>query len=315
MNEPPLMLEARGLTRRFGSLTAVDRMDLAVPAGVVFGFIGPNGAGKTTTIRILATLDLPTEGTAKVAGFDVVDEPEAVRDAMGFMPDAFGVYDGLTVAEYLEFFAAAYRLPRSRWKGVVDDVMALCDLGDLRDRMVENLSKGMRQRLCLAKTLVHDPKVLILDEPAEGLDPRARIELRALLRELARMGKTILISSHILTELSDLCTWVGIVEKGRLLASGPIEKVVGSLHAARRYRLRFASRANEALKALSLCPGVAGTEMDATGRVVLDWTGAPEEVHRILQVLAERQLPLTGMEEEARNLETLFLQVTKGTVA
>ena len=309
------MIEVRGLTRRFGAQAAVSDASFSVPAGAIFGFIGPNGAGKTTTIRILATLDLPTEGSARIAGHDVVDEPEGVRDVMGYMPDAFGVYDGITVAEYLEFFAAAYRLPRRKWKGVTDDVMALCDLGGIRDKLVQTLSKGMRQRLCLAKTLVHDPKVLILDEPAEGLDPRARIEIRALLRELGRMGKTILISSHILTELSDFCTHVGIIEKGRFLAAGPIDQVVGSLRAARRYRLRFLSRAEEAAKALSLCPGVSSSVLDADGKVLLDWTAEPEGIHRVLKVLSDRELPLVSMEEEARNLETLFMQVTKGAVA
>ncbi len=309
------MLEVRGLTRRFGTVAAVENVGFAVPAGEIFGFIGPNGAGKTTTIRILATLDEPSEGEAFVGGHSVVDAPEAVRDIMGYMPDAFGVYDGITVAEYLEFFAAAYRLPPKRWRGVVDDVMALCDLGPIRDKLVQTLSKGMRQRLCLAKTLIHDPKVLILDEPAEGLDPRARIEIRALLRELGRMGKTILISSHILTELSDLCTWVGIIERGKLLAAGPIEQVVGTLHASRRYRLRFAARTEDAVKALNGCPGVSGVALDAAGRVTVDWTGSPMEVHKILKVLADLELPLIGLEEEARNLETLFLQVTKGVLA
>ena len=226
------MIEVRGLTKIYDGLRAVQNLNFNVSAGDIFGFIGPNGAGKTTTIRILATLILPSAGEAWICGQDVVKRPEAVREVMGYMPDHWGVYPDLRVREYLEFFAASYGIPRRERARAVDGVMELTDLGGLSDRLAGALSKGMRQRLCLAKTLIHDPQLLILDEPADGLDPRARIELRELLRELARMGKTVLISSHILTELSDLVTSVGIVERGELLMSGPVDEIVARLAGA-----------------------------------------------------------------------------------
>src|SRR5574340_559472 len=228
------MIELINFTKRYGDLVAVDQLNLKIEPGEMFGFIGPNGAGKSTTIRYLATLLKATAGEGIVNGFSVTRQPLDVRRSIGYMPDAFGVYDGMKVWEFLDFFAVAYQLPRSRRKQVIGDVLDLLDLTVKRDDFVNSLSRGMKQRLCLAKTLVHDPPVLILDEPASGLDPRARIEVKALLKELRRMGKTILISSHILTELADCCTSIGIIERGKLLMHGPIEDVY---HRIRRNRL------------------------------------------------------------------------------
>ncbi|HMF36472.1 MAG TPA: ABC transporter ATP-binding protein, partial [Isosphaeraceae bacterium] len=210
------MIEVVNFTKRYGDFVAVDDLSFSIGKGEIFGFIGPNGAGKSTTIRFLATLLRPTSGEGRICGHSVTADPMAVRRVIGFMPDDFGVYDGMKVWEFLDFFAVAYEIPRVSRKKIIGEVLELLDLTHKKDDYVNGLSKGMKQRLCLAKTLVHDPPVLILDEPASGLDPRARLEMKALLGELRRMGKTILISSHILSELADFCTSIGIIERGKL---------------------------------------------------------------------------------------------------
>ena len=220
------MIEITDFTKMYDDFVAVDSLNLTIEKGDVFGFIGPNGAGKTTTIRFLATLLKPTRGGARVDGLDVVANPDGVRRAIGYMPDDYGVYDGMRVWEFLDFFGAAYDIPRAKRRAVIRDILILLDLQHKSDAMVNALSRGMRQRLCLAKTLVHDPPVLILDEPASGLDPRARVEIKELLRELQSMGKTILISSHILSELADCCNAIGIIERGKLLAAGPADRIL-----------------------------------------------------------------------------------------
>ena len=214
-------ITVEGLVKRYGRLTALDDVSFSVPGGSIYGFLGPNGAGKTTALRILATLLMPTEGKAWVAGEDVARHPARARRQMGYMPDFFGVYDDLTVREYMEFYAQAHGVPRAQWHKIIADLLELVDLGHKRDDFVETLSRGMKQRLGLARCLVHDPEVLLLDEPASGLDPRARVEMREVLREISRMGKAVLISSHILPELEDLSTEVGIIHQGRMVASGP----------------------------------------------------------------------------------------------
>ncbi|MEM9134003.1 MAG: ABC transporter ATP-binding protein [Actinomycetota bacterium] len=233
------MVSTRGLTKVYGRLTALDHLDLDVPKGSVFGVIGPNGAGKSTTFAILATLLRPTSGTATVCGANPTVDPKAVRRKLGYMPDVMGVYDRLRVDEYLEFHAAAYGVPRREWSGLIDGLLELVDLDVKRSAMVDGLSRGMKQRLSLARAMVHDPDVLILDEPASGLDPRARIEFRVLLTELQRLGKTILISSHILAELQQMCSDIAVLEAGRLLAAGPPEVILEQLGGGRRVTVRF----------------------------------------------------------------------------
>src|SRR5204863_258977 len=223
------MIKLENVSKYYKTFPAVLDLNLEIGQGEVFGFIGPNGAGKTTTIKMLATLMLPTEGRVSIGGFDVVTEPHEVRRMIGYMPDSFGVYDDLLVWEYLDYFAALYKLDPGRRKRAISDVLELTDLTVKRGSQVMSLSRGMKQRLCLAKTLLHDPSVLLLDEPASGLDPHARIEIRELIRELCRMGKTVLVSSHILTELADFCTSIGIIEAGRLLASGRIDEITARL--------------------------------------------------------------------------------------
>jgi ABC-2 type transport system ATP-binding protein len=339
------VIEVRGLVKSYEDFTAVKGISFDVSAGAVFGFIGPNGAGKTTTIRILATLLDPTSGSVKVDGHDVVDHPEKVREVIGYMPDDFGVYEGITVAEYLDFFSAAYGIPRKVRRSTVRDVMELTDLTQHEKKLVADLSKGMRQRLCLAKTLVHDPKVLILDEPANGLDPRARIELRALLKELSAMGKTIVISSHILTELSDVCTEVGIIERGELLAAGPIDQVharargdeapvapsaataeapkegeapkspaAPAPEAVLRGTMKFASlEGTDKAQAILLArPDVTLVEKKGERELAFRFTGTDGELHRVVKALVVEEVPLVGLAREEKDLEALFMAVTKG---
>ncbi len=263
------LVETHGLTKRYGPFLALDSLDLVIEPGIVFGFIGPNGAGKTTSMRILATLLEPSSGEAYVAGYSVLREPKAVRQVIGYMPDSFGVYDNMKVWEYLDFFAATYGVPRARRLGLIDDLLALVDLSEKKDAYVDALSRGMKQRLCLARTLVHDPQLLILDEPASGLDPRARVELRALLRQLGALGKTVIVSSHILTELADICDNVGIIERGRLLAAGPIDHLLRQAQQNRIVLVRLLADARlsegDLLERLRSIDGVLNVSVEPLG--------------------------------------------------
>lgn len=308
------MIELNGFGKDYGEFTAVDSLDLKIEAGETFGFIGPNGAGKSTTIRYLATLLQPTRGWGSVAGHNVTTEPMAVRQVIGYMPDTFGLYDGMRVWEFLDFFAVAYRIGREHRKRVIGEVLELLDLAHKRDDFVNGLSRGMKQRLCLAKTLVHDPPVLILDEPASGLDPRARVELKALLKELRRMGKTILISSHILTELADCCTSIGILERGHLLMHGPIAEVYGKIRRNRTVEIRFYSgedaglvilRSLDTLRALDVDRGLVTAELQTDDR------GLAELVE---QFIAEG-VRLRSFYDKDPTLEDVFMTVTKGLVS
>src|SRR5688572_19716133 len=256
------VVETHNLTRYFGGVAALKDLNMRIERGSIYGFIGPNGAGKTTTMRILATLLAPTAGEAWVSGYPVMGEPYEVRQRIGYMPDFFGVYDNMRVWEYLDFFAASYGVPPEKRRGMIDDLLALVDLPVKRESFVEELSRGMKQRLCLARTLVHDPDLLILDEPASGLDPRARIELRELLRELQRMGKTILVSSHILTELAEMCTHIGIIERGKLLVSGSVSEILKDMRPAREIVVRVLGAAERAVGLLEKLDGVLGVRAD-----------------------------------------------------
>ena len=252
---------AQRLCKDYGDFTAVRELDLKIESGETFGFIGPNGAGKSTSIRFLATLLKASRGDGSVNGHSVTKDPMNVRRSVGYMPDNFGVYDGMKVWEFLDFFSVAYGIGKTRRAHIISQVLELLDLGHKRDDFVNGLSRGMKQRLCLAKTLVHDPPVLILDEPASGLDPRARLEVKALLKELRNMGKTILISSHILTELADCCTSIGIIERGELLMAGPIDEVYRKIRRHRQVEIRFSHGMDVGLSVLrnspkmSRCPG------------------------------------------------------------
>src|SRR5262245_20844287 len=281
------MIEVIHFTKRYGDFVAVDDLSFAIGQGEIFGFIGPNGAGKSTTIRFLATLLRPTAGDGRVSGHSVVDDPMAVRRVIGFMPDDFGVYDGMKVWEFLDFFAVAYQIPRAHRKQIIGQVLELLDLTHKRDDYVNGLSKGMKQRLCLAKTLVHDPPVLILDEPASGLDPRARLEMKALLTELKGMGKTILVSSHILSELADFCTSIGIIERGKLLAAGSIQDIQRQLRSNRVLKVQVLDPSTDrAASILRDDHGVRGIESyDHT--LTAEFAGQDDDLARLLHRLID----------------------------
>ncbi len=307
------MIEIRHFTKRFGSLVAVDDLSLIVPDRTICGFIGPNGAGKSTTIRFLATLSPATSGDAIVAGHSVMREPAAVRRAIGYMPEEFGVYDGMRVWEYIDFFGAAYGVPMIQRKGVVNDVLELVDLTHKRDDFVQALSRGMKQRLCLAKSLVHNPAVLILDEPASGLDPRARIEMKALLRELKKMGKTILISSHILSELADFCDTVAIIERGKLLAHGTLEEIGGKMREHRRLEIRLLAPSPKLEDILGSDPAVLSHET-VDSLCLVSFAGdnaAIAELHRRLIIAG---IDIVTLRELEANLEEMFMKITTGAV-
>src|SRR5437868_9931956 len=259
MNEPPPIpaVQTHGLTRMYGSIAALSGLDLTVNKGDLFGFIGSNGAGKTTTLRILATFLAPSAGTAIVLGHDVVRDADAVRHVIGYMPDFFGVYKDMEVTEYLDFFGACYKIPTAQREKTVNDVLELVGLSEKKGSLIGALSRGMQQRLGLARVLIHDPQVLLLDEPASGLDPRARIEMMAILQELQKMGKTIIISSHILSELQTLCNRVAIIEKGRLIYSGPVQGVRDQMATGRIVWVRVTTDTEQAIEMLKSRPEVA----------------------------------------------------------
>ena len=309
------MIEVINLYKHYKRVKAVDGISFRVEEGDIFGFIGPNGAGKTTTIKILATLLLPTAGTAKVGGYDVVSDSDKVRQILGYMPDYFGVYNDLKVWEYLDFFAAAYKIPRTRRVGIIDDVLALTDLVVKKDAFVAELSKGMKQRLCLARTLIHNPKVLVLDEPASGLDPRARIEMRELLKELKSMGKTVFISSHILTELSDFCNKVGIIEAGRMVVSGDVGEILRAVSKGQLITVRVPEGESEAAqKLISQHPQVVECYAKDSDEVEVHFDGTPEQIPDFIQHLFGQGIKVLSFKEAVNSLEDIFMKVTKGQV-
>ena len=307
------MIELIDFGKDYGEFTAVKQLNLKIEAGELFGFIGPNGAGKSTSIRFLATLLKASRGEGMVNGHSVTRDPMKVRQSVGYMPDNFGVYDGMKVWEFLDFFAVAYRIGKTQRRKVITDVLELLDLAHKRDDFVNGLSRGMKQRLCLAKTLVHDPPVLILDEPTSGLDPRARIEVKALLKELRKMGKTILISSHILSELADTCTSIGIIERGELLMHGPISEVYRRIRGNRHVEVKFNSGMDVGLSVLRsspYCRGVQVEEQSAIIELETDENGVAE----LLRQLIANRVDVRSFAEKEPTLEDVFMMVTKGLV-
>jgi ABC-2 type transport system ATP-binding protein len=307
------IVRSDGLVKRYDRTLAVAGVDLDIAEGEIFGLVGPNGAGKTTILRILATLLEPTAGDAEIAGFSVRRNPNEVRRVLGFMPDVFGVYDDMRTWEYLDFFARCYGLPAAARKRVIADLLELVDLGDKRNTYVQGLSRGMQQRLCLAHALVHDPKVLLLDEPASGLDPRARVELRELLRELRTLGKTIVISSHILPELEELCTSVAIVDRGRVLASGRISDIEQRLRVGAVLRARVLAE-GEALETardwFAGQPDVAASAILPDGTIELGFRGDEAGTAALLRAAIAADIAIATFSRAASDLEELFLQVT-----
>ncbi|MGA1466372.1 MAG: ABC transporter ATP-binding protein [Phycisphaerales bacterium] len=317
------MIETVNLTRKYGELVALDNLNLSIEAGECFGFIGPNGAGKTTTIKILATLLKPSWGEARIDGKTVGYQNNLIRPVIGYVPDFMGAYDDMLVGEYLEFFASCYGIHGPQRRAVVKDVLELTDLVHKTDAEVNGLSRGMQQRLSIARVLLHDPKVLLLDEPASGLDPRARIEIRELLKELRRMGKTILISSHILHELAELCTSVGIVEKGKLVYSGPVREIMAKASRGPVVQIEVADRVAEAAQLLRGVRGIVQVDVlegdpaaDRAARIdaMLDPRGGLD-VSDLPNRLVVAGFRLRSMQMESVNLETAFMRLTRGIVS
>ncbi|MBU6401853.1 MAG: ABC transporter ATP-binding protein [Verrucomicrobia bacterium] len=307
----PPAVRTRELSRSYGTLLALNGLDLEVNRGDLFGFIGSNGAGKTTTLRILATFLAPSAGSAEVLGHDVVRHAESVRRIIGYMPDFFGVYKDMEVTEYLDFFGACYKIPTVLREKTVADVLELVGLSDKRGSLIGALSRGMQQRLGLARVLIHDPQVLLLDEPASGLDPRARIEMMAILQELQRLGKTIIISSHILSELQTLCNRVAIIEKGKLIYSGPVQGVRDHLAAGRVFWVKVLDGAARAIELLQTRPEVTAAEA-IEGRIKVTLCDHETDPGCVAEVLVHGGVKLVGLEEEELGLEEVFLRVTRG---
>jgi ABC-2 type transport system ATP-binding protein len=305
------MLELRDLTKKYGELFAINSIDLVLDRGDVFGFIGPNGAGKTTTMRILATLLNPTWGEAYVGGYSIYTKPKEIRRIVGYMPDYFGVYDDMKVIEYLEFFAAAYRIRGPQRRKVCDDVLELVELGYKREALVTSLSRGMTQRLGLARVLLHDPQVLLLDEPASGLDPRARIEIRTLLKRLGATGKTIMVSSHILPELADVCNKIGIIERGELIVNMAVADVMKRVRPQMVLNINVAGDRHAAAKLLEQHPLVSRVEENPK-HLTVTLTDGQLDYSDLATVLVTAGHKLTLLQEDEINLETAFMALTKG---
>ncbi len=312
------IIEIKELSKHFGNRFAVNNISFSIESGEIFGLVGPNGAGKTTTMRMLVTLLKPDKGEIFVAGHSVRKKPNEVRRIIGFMPDSFGVYGDMTVQEYLDFFGACYKIPPNQRAHLITDLLDLVDLGHRRDDMVDTLSTGLKQRLGLARVLIHDPGILVLDEPASGLDPRARVEIRELLLEVARLGKTIIFSSHILADVGELCTRVGIIEDGKMVALGTLQQLSERVMPHRRLRIGLLDHMKEAQVALQSNIGVSEVRLlDNSSRVSLevDFIGDDEAIHQLLAKLLEQGFPVVHFSEETKNLEEVFMRTTKGIVS
>jgi ABC-2 type transport system ATP-binding protein len=307
------MLEIDGLVRHFGKLRAVDGLSFAVKRGEVLGFIGPNGAGKTTTLRILATLDVPQQGDVRIGDFSVIDAPEKTRRITGFMPDFAGVYVQTTVTEYLDFFARSYGLRGEERRQAVNGVIDFMGIGELKDRLIDTLSKGLQQRVALGRAIIHNPQLLILDEPAANLDPRARIEFRTLIRELAADGKTIILSSHILTELSEIVDNVAVIEKGKILAKGSVQDILNGLRRHRILSLRLATEPEAAKRFLLEQPDVAKVH-DVSGCLRFEFGGDDDAQVALLQRLVAAGFQVLEFSAQDAGLEDLFMKITEGKV-
>jgi ABC-2 type transport system ATP-binding protein len=307
------LISVENLTKRYGGRAALDQVSFEVPEREIFGFVGPNGAGKTTTLRILAALLEPTDGQAFIDGADVTKQPDKIHTRVGYMPDFFGVYDQLTVGEYLDFYASCYRQPKARRKKIVDDLLALIGLTDRKNQAVDTLSRGLKQRVCLARALVHDPVVLLLDEPASGLDPRARVEMREILKELQRMGKTIIISSHILPELTELCTTIGIIDHGRMRATGPVRDVIARLTTGRRLRITVLGENEAAVAVLTPLPSVRNVDL-VNGGLEAEYEGDESTAADILVALTTAGVRVSNFSQMEGGLEDAFMKATSEEV-
>jgi len=307
------LIAVQDLTKVYGARKALDHVSFEVPEREIFGFVGPNGAGKTTTLRILAALLEPNDGKAFIDGADVTKQREKVHTRIGYMPDFFGVYDQLTVGEYLDFYASCYRQPKQRRQKIIDDLLALVGMTDRKGQLVDTLSRGLKQRVCLARALVHDPAVLLLDEPASGLDPRARVEMREILKELQRMGKTIVISSHILPELTELCTMIGIIDHGRMRAVGSVRDVIERLASGRRLRISVIAEKDAAIEVLEPLPAVKHVST-VNGTIEAEYEGDEVTASDILFALTQAGIRVSSFTSVDGGLEDAFLRATSEEV-
>lgn len=305
------MLEIKDLVKNYGKFTAVDRLTLSVGKGAICGFVGPNGAGKTTTMRIMSGLLNASSGNVIIDGVDVTKNPRALREKIGYMPDFFGVYDNLKVTEYMDFYAGAYGIAYKDRAPIIDNLLEIVDLSHKKESYVDSLSRGMKQRLCLARSLVHDPDLLILDEPASGLDPRARVEMKEVLKQLQEMGKTIIISSHILPELAEMCTEVCIINHGKLAAQGSVQEIMQKLSQKRIIHIEPLREMEKMVQILKEQPTIRSI-VENTKDVEFDFTGTNDELSSVLKQLIMADIPLISFKEKEGNLEEVFMQVTGG---
>lgn len=305
------MLEIKDLVKDYGKFRAVDHLNLTVPQGSIFGFVGPNGAGKTTTMKIMAGLLRATSGSIFIDGVDAAVDAAQLKERIGYMPDFFGVYDNLKVTEYMDFYAGTYYIPYKERGPIIDNLLELVDLSHKKDAYVDSLSRGMKQRLCLARSLIHDPDVLILDEPASGLDPRARMEMKEIMKQLGEMGKTVIISSHILPELAEMCTEVGIIDSGKLRAQGTVNEIMKLFSKKRRVLVRVMDEQEKLVRLLSQEPAVSEIG-EVMGETEFAFDGDDKALTMLLAALVHNGLPVLGFREKEGNLEELFMQVTGG---
>lgn len=304
------MLKIDNLCKKFGRFTAVDNLTLHVPKGDIFGFVGPNGAGKTTTMKIVAGLLRETSGKVYVDGVDALRDYRKVKEHIGYMPDFFGVYDNLKVSEYLDFYASIYGIYDVEKDKICDDLLELVDLSNKKGEYVDSLSRGMKQRLCLARSLIHNPKLLILDEPASGMDPRARFEMKEILKSLRDMGKTVIISSHILSELSEICTSIGIIDKGKIVAQGKVQDIMMKIQSNRTIKMTVINKAEEAVVMLKEIPQVISVVRNENN-IEIAIKGGDEEIQNVLKKLVINDIPVISFGEENGKLEDIFMKVTE----
>lgn len=305
------MLKIEGLVKRYGKFTAVDHLDMEVNKGSIYGFVGPNGAGKTTTMKIMAGLLSADEGSVYIDGMNVSEDIDALKDKIGYMPDFFGVYNDLRVDEYMDFYAGTYYIPYEQRKDIIDNLLELVDLKDKRSFYVDSLSRGMKQRLCLARSLIHDPEILILDEPASGLDPRARVEMKEVLKQLRTLDKTIIISSHILPELAEMCTEIGIINRGRLIDSGSVNEIMRHISKERIIDVKVLEGTEKAVKILEQLPEVTDIR-ENTFDVSFGCSGSDEMLSQVLSKLVSAGVPVISFTEREGNLEDIFMKLTGG---
>ncbi len=305
------MLVINNLVKSYGKFKAVDNLSLEIGKGHIYGFVGANGAGKTTTMRIVAGLLKPTSGSVVVAGMDILKYPASFKNKIGYMPDFFGVYDDLKVTEYMDFYAGVYGIEKSQRANLSDELLELVNLSEKKDFYVDNLSRGMKQRLCLARSLIHNPELLILDEPASGLDPKARVEMKEVLKELKDLGKTIIISSHILPELAELCTSIGIIEKGKMVVSGTVEEIMQKTSQKKVIRVKVLGELEGAVKMLKEQPSIGAVNVH-NDYLEADFHGTNEIMAEILKTAIKNEIPVVSFSEVDRNLESVFMHLIGG---